>query len=1037
MWLPPHGRGGTVVSLKKTDLFRHMVRVAPDVPAGPPNLPNEFEKLQRLLEDAGKYIVLSFPEHTPHDHARHLDHVFALADRILGVSVYTRLAPTEVILLAFGLYAHDWGMAVSDAERESLLNTAPGHGFAFLPDEPSGALDFMSEARRLGVSDEIAWRNYVRHTHGLRSGARLRGYFEPLGAVFADAVARIAEGHSLDLREVRDPERYPRGCSVFGETVNLAALATYVRIVDLLDIGDDRTPYALWKFVAPLNPLSSLEWQKHRALSPISLTTGPTTREILITGRTDDPAVFAALADLRSWVDSQFAESIGLLRTMPVKYHLPLDSRLNWSVDAVGFKPLLVKFDFDRTEVLDLLSSELYRHDPLAFLRELLQNSVDAIDIRATLLREHGSELKGEIRVKIRSHETDLCIEWSDNGIGMDETILSSYFATLGRSWYKSREATRLAKIDAISQFGIGVLSCFTVSRNLTVVTRKDAAAGDSGSGLVVEIPTQASHFRIRAAANIPVGTTVRLDICPHLTTVVSKEAICVGLAQISRYVRHKITVDSDGVLLDLGATAASRDELNIALHPVRGDSAEVLHAISSCVNFEFGGPAGDFHGHYSAMIPKRPSEVIHGVDYSLWFVGDKRIELDDIIVNTEQALFTKGIQVGPVTKSGRGMAEGNILGARYTGWISPRVVVNIRCPSYLQFSLDRSSAHFRSEKWIEAIWQDIARKLRQRAFDVPVETPGDAAMVLGACAVFGGVPEVGLDALIQKDETPLLVLRSKGGMVWISLKDFTHGDEFGEAPYELAYANHGEFPEIGNVSVFPGWEGDDVLFPSEGCSSYNYPWLSDVLSFGCRALAQLGWQPVALRLLNAPRDERVPLVCRVWEKVGLGRGAIRPGELRSETGPWEANEWAVLRSLYREAPEVLRFPVAVERYAAIGSRYWNCGHPKIGRIISALTGLKNRQRAQMLSPDRSRAVSYLTSNTFYGYVVPSRMADVTLAIEVPNRLLDIAEEEGLACSDRLVPSDFLPGTVEGYSNPYHYSLRGWEHRGTNLGRPL
>src|SRR5207249_3223356 len=131
----------------------------------------------------------------------------------------------------------------------------------------------------------------------------LRKHLEPLGAVFADAVAKIAEGHTLGVREVRDADRYPLGLSVFGETVNLAALTTYVRIVDLLDIGEDRTPYALWKFVAPADPISSMEWKKHRALSPVSVKHGSVLREVLVSGHTDDPVVFAALADLRSWID--------------------------------------------------------------------------------------------------------------------------------------------------------------------------------------------------------------------------------------------------------------------------------------------------------------------------------------------------------------------------------------------------------------------------------------------------------------------------------------------------------------------------------------------------------------------------------------------------------------------------------------------------------------------------------------------------------------------------------------------------------------
>jgi hypothetical protein len=71
------------------------------------------------------------------------------------------------------------------------------------------------------------------------------------------------------------------------------------------------------------------------------------------------------------------------------------------------------------------------------------------------------------------------------------------------------------------------------------------------------------------------------------------------------------------------------------------------------------------------------------------------------------------------------------------------------------------------------------------------------------------------------------------------------------------------------------------------------------------------------------------------------------------------------------------------------------------------------------------------------GYKVPSRLSGLTLAVELPNRLLDLAQDEGLACPERLAPSDFLPGTVEGYSNPYHYGLGAWELHDTGLGQAL
>jgi hypothetical protein len=412
------------MSIEASALYQEMRRRIPEIPASPQDLVNEFERLRGVLQEHGKYIVLLFPEYTPHDTGRHLDHLLALADRVLGPSLYARLKATELVLLVFGLYAHDWGMAVGEAERHCLATAEISHEFNLMPGEPASAKAFLSEAAHRGISLGVAWRDYLRRTHGLRSGARLRQHLQPIGSAFAEAVAKIAEGHTLDIREVRDTDRYPLALSVFGETVNLAALTAYIRIVDLLDIDDDRTPYALWKFVAPTDPTSSMEWEKHRALSPISVRSGPRLREVMVSGHTDDPSVFAALSDLRSWIDSQFALSIAHLRTISGPYDIDLDSRIKWSIEPIGFVPRVVRFELDRTRMLGLLSEDLYQNEPLAFVRELLQNSVDAIDAREGLLAQHGLSFIGEIRLRLRSRPSSLLVEWVDNGIGMDEEIL-------------------------------------------------------------------------------------------------------------------------------------------------------------------------------------------------------------------------------------------------------------------------------------------------------------------------------------------------------------------------------------------------------------------------------------------------------------------------------------------------------------------------------------------------------------------------------------------------------------------------------------
>jgi hypothetical protein len=239
------------MELEKTILYKEMVRRLNEIPSPAPNIIEEFKQLAHVLQQHGKYIVRIFPEYTPHESTLHLDHLFGLADRLLGPGLYARLNTTELLVLAFALYAHDWGMAVSEAELRVLHGEEKNSEFSLLPNEPGIAQERLKNDTGAGLNTEEALAGYIRDTHGNRSGVRLRKQLEHLGSTFPEAVARAAEGHTLDIRDIRNVQRYPYTYPVFGHVTNLAAISVYVRIIDLLDIGEDRTPSALWKFVAP------------------------------------------------------------------------------------------------------------------------------------------------------------------------------------------------------------------------------------------------------------------------------------------------------------------------------------------------------------------------------------------------------------------------------------------------------------------------------------------------------------------------------------------------------------------------------------------------------------------------------------------------------------------------------------------------------------------------------------------------------------------------------------------------------------------
>ena len=109
-----------------------------------------------------------------------------------------------------------------------------------------------------------------------------------------------------------------------------------------------------------------------------------TSRCLKVRGATDDHRVYTALEDLREYCDSQLRLSNGLLNELEPQYQ-PRLIYLDWKVEPKGFEPITVRFEFERQAMINVLSDEIYRGDHYVFLRELLQNSIDAIRRRCAL----------------------------------------------------------------------------------------------------------------------------------------------------------------------------------------------------------------------------------------------------------------------------------------------------------------------------------------------------------------------------------------------------------------------------------------------------------------------------------------------------------------------------------------------------------------------------------------------------------------------------------------------------------------------------
>ncbi|WP_116026679.1 HSP90 family protein [Thermomonospora umbrina] len=155
-------------------------------------------------------------------------------------------------------------------------------------------------------------------------------------------------------------------------------------------------------------------------------------------------------------------------------------------------------FHVDLRGIVDLLSRHLYS-SPRVYVRELLQNSVDAITARGI----DGTAPAG-IRIEPLEVTGDGSLRIHDTGIGLTEPQVHELLATIGNS--AKRDALGFARHDFLGQFGIGLLSCFLVADEIEVITRH----GDEET--VVWRGHADGHYTVeRGPARESPGTTVVL----------------------------------------------------------------------------------------------------------------------------------------------------------------------------------------------------------------------------------------------------------------------------------------------------------------------------------------------------------------------------------------------------------------------------------------------------------------------------------------------------------------------------------------------
>ncbi|KIF75299.1 heat shock protein 90 [Streptomyces sp. 150FB] len=234
-------------------------------------------------------------------------------------------------------------------------------------------------------------------------------------------------------------------------------------------------------------------------------------------------------------------------------------------------------FQVDLRGLVDLLSHHLYS-SPRVYLRELLQNAVDALTARHALAPAEVPAGAPAEAFGIRLYADGTVVRVEDDGVGLTPDDVHTFLATIGRS---SKRADRIAeqRDDFIGQFGIGLLSCFLVADEIHVLSRSartpDAPAvewrgrGD-GSYTVRTLP---------ASARPRPGTTVTLTPRADAGEWTRPDQVQALAQHFGSLLRHPVTFDDGKTGGGAGASVNPEPAPWARTYPTPGTRSRALAA--------------------------------------------------------------------------------------------------------------------------------------------------------------------------------------------------------------------------------------------------------------------------------------------------------------------------------------------------------------------------------------------------------------------------------------------------------------------------
>lgn len=559
-----------------------------------------------------RMIEKNYGNYSRHDQSHSiaiLESIYA----IIGEASISKMNIMDLWLLLHCAYAHDIGMPYTYDEAKKFwesVNDSSSDFRKFLEecldsstdtDAKEAAEYIISAAKKMGLEiGELASRHgnieyslpkteniwpvkvgryceyltseYCRKNHTKRSGEFMDKksdniiYNTPyvLSARFYKIIAKCSMVHGEDFEAVMklDDDEWAKESKCHPTFV-----AALLRIGDLLDIDNNRFDSIVLEHYGKLPKISEIHKLKHDAITHIDLAEN----KIEITARSSSIEVCKCISNWFNYIDKEVRDlifawgKIAPKEMQGCKLTLPILKIFYCDQEFSNYESQ--EFNINKEMLISLVIGRNLYVSNLDFIREYLQNSIDALKMKFWMDLEEGLldiEIKKDVLKKIKNNKSQLSpldfhpsaflrygidiycklveddgmayIEVSicDRGIGIDEECVKA-ISNIGSGWKKREKYKKYLDnmplwLKPTGGFGIGMQSGFMAADEIEIITkcenealgRKITLHSTIGSGKIEEQRYEVRHTGTMVIVKVPYEQF--MDKCEYKSQKLLKE---------------------------------------------------------------------------------------------------------------------------------------------------------------------------------------------------------------------------------------------------------------------------------------------------------------------------------------------------------------------------------------------------------------------------------------------------------------------------------------------------------------------------------